>query len=334
MLENEYSIEKYLKIEQPFQEKTLNSFECICLDIDTFKHIVEKKENSHKIMRALQTHSIPLIVFSKERSRDLESEMLRSGAFDFITFPINLKCAIARIDKSIQYREHEMLLKEIAKIRSYEVERLQINFVRLLNLVEENKGSETMSHLKRLQNYCVIIGKSLRKEKRYRKIISDRFFKYIYALAPMHDIGTVTLPESIVLKYASGNINSTEYEVYKNHARKGGEIIDQISEGIEDNFFLDIAYELAQSHQEYWTGVGYPDVLVGDEIPLSAQLLRISEDYNVMVQKDAYRSHNNNRITKTHKEAVDYIISQKNILYSPELVEAFLSVEEVIEKIT
>jgi len=333
LFKDEYKAYMYKNISDIFENEQIKSLDFMCIDSSAFTELENINEKMDTLFKISQELTLPIIVFSKDRTRELEWEMLRKGAFDFLLFPINTKSLKTRIEKALKYREHELFLKNIVRIRSFEIERLQVNFVKLLNIIGENKGPESESHLTRLQNYCVAIGKELRQNKKYKNIVSDKFLKYLYALAPMHDVGALILPEEIVLNYASGKLRPSEIEIMKSHTTKGGHIVEQISEGIEDNFFLEIAFDLAQSHHEYWSGCGYPDGLKGDEIPLAAQLLRIAEEYNTLVQKGAYRSAENTRIIKTHQEAVEFIALQKNKLFSEDIVNAFLAVENIIEKI-
>lgn len=117
--------------------------------------------------------------------------------------------------------------------------------------------------------------------------MTDEKAQDIVRAAPTHDLGKITIDESILNK--PGRFTDEEYEIMKTHAAKSGELVLIVLEGVEKERFVKVAFNVARHHHERWDGRGYPDNLVGTMIPLEARIMAVADVYDALVSKRVYK---------------------------------------------
>jgi len=188
----------------------------------------------------------------------------------------------------------------------------------------EAKDSETGLHLDRMQNYSKIIALEMQKTEPYQKIIDQTFIDDIVRFSPLHDIGKVGIADGILLK--PSKLTPEEFEVMKKHTIIGSEVLKKASNNLLRNGknFFDIGIEIALCHHEKYNGTGYPNGLVGEEIPLSARIVMVADVLDALTSKRVYK----NAIAM---EEAFYIIEQESgISFDPNIVKALLDSKERI----
>ena len=105
--------------------------------------------------------------------------------------------------------------------------------------------------------------------------------------APLHDIGKVSTPDSILQK--PGKLTDEEFGIMKQHAAAGGDIILHSFRDLSNGEFRQIAYEVARYHHEKYNGRGYPDGLKEEEISLHSRVMAIADVFDAVSQKRCYR---------------------------------------------
>lgn len=180
----------------------------------------------------------------------------------------------------------------------------------------EYRDTDTGSHLERIREFSRIIAEEMAKHPAYENYISPAYIDDIYCSAILHDIGKVGVPDAILLK--PGRLTAEEFEIIKKHSLLGGQALSAIDRQFKGQSFLTIAKEIAYYHHERWDGTGYPEGLVGDQIPLSARIVAIADVYDALTSKRSYKSR------YSHEKAVAIILEEKGGLFDPEIVEAFL----------
>ena len=151
----------------------------------------------------------------------------------------------------------------------------------------ENRDDNTGGHIKRTKGYVSILLGEMRKNPVYRMVLTEDYIQDVIKAAPMHDIGKIATPDSILQK--PGKLTDEEFAIMKEHAPRGGEIIKETFAGLDDKEYQKIAYEVARFHHEKWNGRGYPEGLKGEGIPLHARVMAIADVFDAVSAKRCYR---------------------------------------------
>lgn len=188
----------------------------------------------------------------------------------------------------------------------------------------ENRDDNTGGHIKRTKEYVSIIISEMLKRPEYEKIMTRDYVRHVADAAPMHDIGKISTPDSILQK--PGKLDDDEFEIMKKHAEIGSEIISKTFADINDPEFLKIAYEVARYHHEKWNGLGYPEGLSGEDIPLHARIMAIADVFDAVSAKRCYRD------AMPLDKCFQIIEEGSGRDFDPKLVEMFLLAKtEIIE---
>lgn len=194
----------------------------------------------------------------------------------------------------------------------------------MANLIE-NRDGDTGEHIKRTSGYVSLIANAAREVGYCEEILTDEYIELLAKAAPLHDIGKIVVPDSILKK--PGKLSAREFEVMKLHASEGGKIVKEVFENIEEKEYVDIAGQVAACHHEKWDGSGYPKGLKGEDIPLCARIMAIADVFDALVSKRCYKEEMNAR------EAFEIIRESAGTHFDPELVRIFLSKRNEVLKV-
>lgn len=202
------------------------------------------------------------------------------------------------------------MFEERAKISQHELEESQAEVIARLLSAAEYRDREVGIHIKRMTQYSLLIGK--------RKGLTKHQLHLLELGAPMHDIGKIGIPDSILLK--EGLLFDDETDVMKQHTFIGSKILQGHTE------HLKAASEIALSHHEKWDGSGYPLGLKGSEIPLFGRICAIADVFDALTTRRPYKE------AWSLEKAFDFIMEQSGRYFDPELTEIFLSSKEDIKR--
>ena len=188
----------------------------------------------------------------------------------------------------------------------------------------ESRDNSTGSHVKRTRNYVKIILDEIEKAHLYSSVMTSDFKEHLLNAAPMHDIGKISTPDTILQK--PGKLTDEEYAIMKKHAVAGGEIIQEIFKDLDDKEFLQTAYDVARYHHERWNGKGYPKGLKETEIPFAARIMAIADVFDAISAKRCYRD------AMPLETCFQIIKEGAGKDFDPELVKLFLGAKEKIAK--
>ncbi len=192
--------------------------------------------------------------------------------------------------------------KEIRTLNN-SLEETQGEIVERLGTLGEYRSKETGAHVRRVGLYSKLLAELSGLDKTISNLIEDA--------APLHDIGKVGIPDSILNK--PGNLTDDEYEMMKKHTLFGQSILNG-----SDKPLIQLASEIAGGHHEKYDGSGYPLGLEGENIPLSARIVSIADVFDALISKRVYKE------SWSHDETKNYFITQKNKHFDPLLTELFL----------
>lgn len=189
----------------------------------------------------------------------------------------------------------------------------------------ENRDSNTGGHIHRTTAYVDLLAKELKERGLYRKELTRDYINNLILAAPMHDVGKIAIPDSILQK--PGRLTEEEYAVIKTHAERGGRIIQETFGHIGEAEYQKMAYEVARHHHEKWNGRGYPDGLAGKDIPLCARIMAIADVFDAVSAKRCYRD------AMPLAECYRIIAEGRGQDFDPLITDVFLDMKDKIEAI-
>jgi HD-GYP domain-containing protein (c-di-GMP phosphodiesterase class II) len=216
---------------------------------------------------------------------------------------------IARLRLVLEHRAMRARLGELEAIVASQAlssfrdtEAIRVDTLRRLALAAEYRDDNSPEHMQRVAALAARMGRQLGQD--------DRTVGLIRQAAPLHDLGKIAIPDSILLK--PGRLEPEEFEVVKTHAVLGARVL---AEG--DSEVLGVAEQIARAHHERWDGDGYPDGLAGEAIPLVARLVGVADVFDVLVHERPYKE------AWTVEDAAGEIRSGAGTQFDPEVVAAF-----------
>ena len=189
----------------------------------------------------------------------------------------------------------------------------------------EYRDKDTGKHLRHIREYVRVLAKSLRGRPEYREYISDNYLEDLCLSSVLHDVGKVAIEDSILLK--PGKLTGEEFTRIRDHARYGGDALRDVDRDLKRQSFLTLGKEIAYYHHERWDGQGYPAGLHGKDIPLSARIVALADVYDALTSDRPYRK------AMPHDEAAAIITQGRGTQFDPDLVDAFLTNQEVFDRI-
>lgn len=187
----------------------------------------------------------------------------------------------------------------------------------MANIIESRDGS-TGEHTKRTSKHIEEMLEELKLHPKYKKYLTDDFVNNLKLAAPLHDIGKIKVPDTILQK--PGSLTKEEFEEIKKHAEYGGEIINTSINNLEDKNYVAIAYNVANYHHEKWDGTGYPQGLKGEEIPLEARIMALADVYDALTNKRCYKE------ALSNEEALKIINNGAGTQFEPDLAKIFINI--------
>jgi len=225
---------------------------------------------------------------------------LGAGADDYVRKPVD---------------PGELIMRVNAGQRVINLETRGLTIFALAKLAE-SRDPETGEHLERVRNYCRLLSKTMSEiHSRYQGIIDDDFTQLIYETSPLHDIGKVAIPDSILLK--PGRLTDDEFAVMKTHTQRGAETIAAMRSVFPNARFLEMAHAIILSHHEKFDGSGYPHGIAGEAIPLCARIMAVADVYDALTSVRVYKA------AYTHDDAVRIILRDSGRHFDPDVVAAF-----------
>ncbi len=263
---------------------------------------------------------IPVILITGETVQDSDDQAYTYGVADVMHKPfyphivrrrgkniIELYQNKHNMERRLKEQEEAIMAKE-KKIR--ESNEFMID---ALSSVVEFRSLETGEHVRRIKYFTRIMLKYLMKYfPKYG--LTEAQVDAIARASALHDIGKIGIPDAILLK--PGRLTADEFEVMKTHTTIGCEVLEKFHADQTDEFYR-YCYEICRYHHERWDGNGYPDHLVGEEIPISAQIVAIADVYDALVSPRVYKSAYANNI------AYEMIMKGECGEFSPDVLECF-----------
>ncbi len=280
---------------------------------------------------------IPVLVISGEQAVDVERRCFDYGVTDFIKKPFDNSLVMKRVKNVADLFAYRNCLEEQVASQTKTLKR-QYHMIRrqaeelikrnekitdILAEVVESRNLESGEHVKRVKSYTQILAKEMMK--RYPEYhLTEEEVRIIESASAVHDIGKIAIPDNILLK--PGKLTDEEFECMKSHTVRGCEVLDHINEVWDDNYKA-YASEICRHHHERFDGRGYPDRLVGDDIPISAQIVSVADVYDALISERCYKK------AFTKEQAFHMIVNGECGIFSPKLMDCLKGVREEMEHV-
>lgn len=281
--------------------------------MDGFEVLVNIRKNS-------VYGQIPVILVTALRDTEYRIRGIESGCDDFISKPVDKHELMARVrsllkvkaynDLMLHYREElesDVALRTEDLRKAFEtIKAASLDTIYRLSMAAEYKDNETGAHIKRMSTYSAAIAKQLGLDEITTETI-------LYA-APMHDIGKIGIPDSILMK--PGKLTPEEWVIMKKHTVIGAKILQG-----SDAEFIKLAEIIAHSHHEKWDGSGYPNGLIGDKIPLAGRITALADVFDALTSRRPYKE------PFSAEKALEIITEGRGTHFDPEVVDAFMAIQ-------
>ena len=280
--------------------------------------------------------TLPVIIISDERQPETEGKCMELGAADYISQPFHDTVVKKRIENLVNNYTRRKQLEEkvenqmltlrkqyvVLQVQADKLQKKNDEMIEVVSNVAEYRSLESGNHLRRVKKYTRILGEYV-KDNYPEYGLTDELLDIIVSASALHDIGKVAIPDSILLN--PGRLSDDEFDYLRSHTIRGSELLDDFT-SVWSEEYIKIGKEICRSHHERYDGKGYPDGLVGDKIPISAQLVSIVDVYDAMTNERFYKG-------ALAIERVFYMITNGECgVFSPKLLEAFRKVKPKFEE--
>ncbi len=278
---------------------------------------------------------IPVIVISGDNFSETEEKCFDYGVVDFVRKPYYKDVVLRRVRNVVELyhqkkvmeekiEKQTMILRKQNKLLRQQAEIVQkrnVEIIDILGTVVESRNLESGEHVKRVKGFTKILATWLMKLYPEYGLTEERV-EMIAAASALHDVGKIAIPDQILLK--PGRLTDEEFEYMKSHSLRGCEILNNIK-GIWDDDYGQLSYEICRHHHERYDGKGYPDQLVGEDIPIAAQIVSVADVYDALISERVYKS------AYTKDEAFHMIVTGECGIFSPKLLECLRQAKDEME---
>lgn len=262
----------------------------------------------------------PIIMITAVGDDDeIHFQALQHGATDFLKKPMNGTLFKLRVKNLLELKQSQLLIKDRARLLEDEVRKAtedirksELETLTVVGKTAEYKDPETGDHIRRVSDYSLILAKAYGLNQGLQDIL--------YHSAPLHDIGKVGIPDSILLK--PGPLDKQEWEIMMTHPLIGYEILKKAK-----SKYLNAGSIIAFTHHEKYDGSGYPKGLKGEAIPILGRIVALCDVFDALTSKRPYKD------AWEFKEAIRNINDERGKHFDPKLVDLFMENIELIKKV-
>jgi two-component system, response regulator RpfG len=288
-----------------------------------FVDYVMPEMNGIDFVRLLKTlpryESVPVIMITIKKDAETRYAALDAGIADFLSKPVDIYECTARSKNLLTMHQQHIalqnksnLFESLVKSATKEIRAREKETLMRLARAGEHKDYDTAMHLQRMSLYSRAIAETVG--------LSDEEVEIIELASPLHDIGKIGIPDSILLK--KGSLDDQELKLMRKHPIIGYEILQD-----SPSKYLQKGSEIALAHHERFDGSGYPYALKGTDIPLSARIVAIADVFDALTSVRPYKE------AWSIDKALEYIRDESGKHFDPDLVRVMLTMRSQLEKI-
>jgi putative two-component system response regulator len=233
-------------------------------------------------LKVLKPHDyLPILVLSAETEQSVRLQALDAGAKDFLSKPFDKVEVLMRIRNLLEasllhkkFSRQNSELEDQVRERMKEIMLAQREIVQRLGRAAEFRDNGTGAHISRMSHYSAQLAKAAG--------MSELDVDLILQAMPMHDIGKLGIPDSILLK--PGRLSAAEWQIMRTHPRIGADLPSGSHSPL-----LQMAEMIALTHHEKWDGTGYPNKLMGENIPLAGRICSMCDVFDALTSERPYK---------------------------------------------
>ncbi|MEE0706513.1 MAG: response regulator, partial [Adlercreutzia sp.] len=264
---------------------------------------------------------IPVIMVSAESDAAYIERAYELGVTDFINRPYDVNIVRRRVMNTLMLYQKQRNLMGMVADQVYEREKSNNLMVYILSHIVEFRNGESGMHVLNVQAMTeMILTHLVRLTDQYNLTAED--ISLISMASSLHDIGKIAIPEEILNK--PGRFTDEEFAIMKTHSAVGAQMLDDL-ELYKDEKLVKVAWEICRWHHERYDGRGYPDGLVGEEIPISAQVVALADVYDALTSPRVYKP------PFSHEEALRMIRDGECGTFNPLILQCLTEVAGELE---
>jgi putative two-component system response regulator len=282
-----------------------------------------------------RTKDVPVVILTGLNDPDLKEKALLCGAVDLLNKPADAGQLIARLRNVLQTKAYEdelrasnELLTEKVQRQSIDLAQSRMSVVCRLGMAAEFRDEDTGNHVIRVGCYSRAVAAAMGMPR--------SFLEMLLLAAPLHDIGKIGIPDSVLLK--PGPLTDEEWVIMQRHCEIGESILREQSKAMIPLFdwysveatsmrdtlenrdpVLEMAATIALSHHEKWDGSGYPHGVAGEAIPLESRIVAVADVFDALTSNRPYRP------ARPEEEALTIMDSTVGMHFDPRVHAAFIS---------
>jgi putative two-component system response regulator len=281
---------------------------------------------------------IPIIILTAADNETIKMEALELGATDFLNKPVNLAELVVRVRNALIVKAHHDHLNDYARELAHQVRQRtselaisRLELIHCLARTAEFRDNETGKHVARVGRYAEIIARQLGLDEKTVELIAHA--------APLHDMGKVGVPDSILLK--PGKLTPEEYEIMQQHSIHGKQAFEPMSEAewqlfkshtflgemimdVESSPLITMASRIALTHHEKWDGTGYPLGLAGEDIPIAGRITAVADVFDALSSRRPYKA------ALPLTRCFEIMEEGRATHFDPKVLDAFLACREAV----
>ena len=265
---------------------------------------------------------VPVIMISSEDSDVMVRKAYEMGASDYISRPFDSKVVYQRVFNTIKLYAKQRRLISMVSEQIHQRERNTTMLVGVLSQIVEFRNGESGLHVQHIRILSEkILERLLTKTNHYHLTTNDQ--ELIPLASTLHDIGKIAIDEKILNK--PGKLTKEEFEIIKTHTTHGADMLMRLDNYYHDPL-LQTAYQIARWHHERWDGRGYPDGLVGDDIPIAAQIVSLADVYDALTSERCYKP------PYSHEKTLEMIFHGECGAFNPLLLECLSDIQSTLQE--
>lgn len=255
---------------------------------------------------------IPVVIITTSPAED-EALAFDLGASDVVVDPYDPFVLSRRIQTLLDLNRHKWHLEELAAEQAKILQHSNDVMVDALSSIIEYRSVESGQHILRIRRFTQILLNEIAQNcPEYG--LTDYTINIIASASALHDVGKISIPDSILNKPAA--LTEEEMELMRTHTLTGCRILESLS-NMGNEEYLRYAHNICHYHHERWDGNGYPERLRGDKIPICAQVVGLADVYDALTSKRVYKD------AYALDKATNMILNGECGIFSPKLLECF-----------